>query len=68
MRVEDRVKSWHDKFLSQAGKEVLIKFVLLALPTYAMSVFKLPSKLCKEVSQLIARFWWGHMTNQKKVH
>jgi hypothetical protein len=28
-----------DKFLSQAGKEILIKEVVQAIPTYSMSVF-----------------------------
>ena len=45
--------------LSRAGKEVLIKAVAQAIPTYTMSVFQLPSKLCEELDGLYARFWWG---------
>ena len=44
---------------SRAGNEVLIKAVAQAIPTYTMSVFQLPSKLCEELDGLYARFWWG---------
>ncbi|CAN6581073.1 unnamed protein product [Malus baccata var. baccata] len=41
-RLESRLAGWAEQFLSQAGKEVLIKAVVMALPNYAMSCFKLP--------------------------
>uniref|UniRef100_A0A803NJP8 Reverse transcriptase n=1 Tax=Cannabis sativa TaxID=3483 RepID=A0A803NJP8_CANSA len=37
-----RVNSWDGKFLSRAGKEILLKTVIQSLLTYAMSVFLLP--------------------------
>lgn len=62
-RVEERLKKcvdgWPSKFLSLAGKEVLIKAVLQAVPTYAMSVFKFPSGLCNKLNSVVAKFWWG---------
>ncbi|KAF5463140.1 hypothetical protein F2P56_019079 [Juglans regia] len=57
-RVWQRISSWKNSFLSQAGKEVLIKAVLQSIPTYTMSVFKLPMKLCKDMNGLFSRFWW----------
>nr|XP_027120353.1 uncharacterized protein LOC113737302 [Coffea arabica] len=59
--IRDNIKknlgSWKQKLLSQAGKEVLLKPVTQAMPTYAMSCFKLPLKLCKELSAMMARYW-----------
>lgn len=54
-----KLQSWKGKLLSQGGREVLIKAVALSIPTYAMSCFKLPLGLCRELERLMARFWWG---------
>ncbi|GLT71411.1 hypothetical protein SLA2020_434320 [Shorea laevis] len=54
-------------FLSQAGKEILIKAVIQAIPTYTMSVFQLPKSLCKELNGLMNSFYWGHKANEKKI-
>ncbi|XP_027150081.1 uncharacterized protein LOC113750284 [Coffea eugenioides] len=54
--IQKKFGSWKQKLLNQAGKEILLKAVTLAMPTYAMSCFKLPLKLCKEISALMAIF------------
>nr|XP_027125355.1 uncharacterized protein LOC113741893 [Coffea arabica] len=41
-RVINRMCGWKERLLSNAGKEVLLKSVILALPAYAMSCCKLP--------------------------
>ncbi|XP_030936139.1 uncharacterized protein LOC115961274 [Quercus lobata] len=48
-RVWSKLMGWKEKLLSQAGREVLIKAVIQALPSFAMSYFKLPSTLCHEI-------------------
>ena len=62
----DRINGWKEKFLSHAGKEVLLKVVLQAIPTFTMSVFKLPKSLCQGINSLFSRFWWGHQNNGSK--
>jgi hypothetical protein len=67
-RVWSKLKGWKEKLISQAGREVLIKVVAQAIPTYAMSCFRLPAKLIKEIEVLIRRFWWGQSGEQGKMH
>ncbi|XP_042944738.1 uncharacterized mitochondrial protein AtMg00310-like [Carya illinoinensis] len=46
----------------------MIKAVLQAIPTYTISVFKLPKKLCHEINMLYSRFWWGKQQEGKCIH
>jgi hypothetical protein len=55
-KVWARLNDWKVKFLSQADKEILIKAIVQAIPTYSMSVFLLPISLCKELNVLMQRF------------
>ncbi|KAI5325441.1 PREDICTED: reverse mRNAase [Prunus dulcis] len=59
---------WSEQFLSQVGKEILIKAVAMAMPNYAMSCFKLPVSLCKEIEKDIARYWRHSNKKQKGIH
>ena len=54
--------------LSKAGKEVLIKAVAQSIPTYTMSVFQIPLKLCDELDAMCAKFWWRQVGNERKIH
>ena len=65
---QQRMASWKNKMLSNEGKKVLLKAITMALPTYAMSCFKLPGKLCKDISAMMARYWWGEDKGKKKMH
>jgi hypothetical protein len=67
-RVSKQVNDWKSKLLSQAGKEVLLKSVVQAIPTYSMSIFLLPKELCKEINKLMQNFWWGQNTKERRIH
>ena len=55
-RIWKRVQGWMEKCLSAGGKEVLIKSVAQAIPTYSMACFKLPRGLCEHINSLIRKF------------
>lgn len=58
-RVWDRIKRWNERDFSMAGREVLIKAVLQAIPTYIMSCFLIPKTILEEMESLIRQFWWN---------
>ncbi|XP_027182324.1 uncharacterized protein LOC113780749 [Coffea eugenioides] len=66
--VMNKMKGWKNKMLSSAGKEVLIKSVIQAMPNYAMASFKLPKGLCKDICKGIANFWWESTQQDRKMH
>ena len=55
-QVGRKIAGWKGKLLSNAGREILIKAVAQATPTYTMSVFKLPDSLCKELNSMMGNF------------
>ncbi|XP_052486336.1 uncharacterized protein LOC128041067 [Gossypium raimondii] len=67
-RIKQRIDNWSTHFLSQGGREVFIKSVLQAIPTYAMTCFLLPKSLCDEFDNLFARFWWQKGKGKKGIH
>ena len=70
-RIKDQLSrklaGWKGKLLSAAGKEILIKAVAQATPTYTMSCFKLLDSLCKDLSSLVSKFWWGQKSDERKI-
>ncbi|KAK2648728.1 hypothetical protein Ddye_016217 [Dipteronia dyeriana] len=63
-RVWDRVKGWKNKLFSSGGKEVLLKVVVQAIPTYSMPLFRFPKSLVDDLHRLSTRFWW----DQIRIH
>lgn len=61
------VQGWMEKCLSSGGKEVLIKSVAQAMPTYCMSCFKLSHGLCEHINGLLQKFWWGSRRGERKI-
>ncbi|GAU31848.1 hypothetical protein TSUD_114590 [Trifolium subterraneum] len=63
-RIWKRINSWRGCALSKAGKEIMIKSVLQAIPSYVMSMFILPASLIDDIEKMINAFWWrGGSTN-----
>ena len=66
-RVWKWVQGWMEQSLSARGKEILIKAVAQAIPTYSMSCFKLPRGLCEHINSVLRKFWWGSKEEKRKT-
>ncbi|KAA3456600.1 reverse transcriptase [Gossypium australe] len=67
-RISMCIEGWSNRMLSQGGKEVFIKSILQAIPTFAMSCFLLPNSLCKKMEGIFANFWWQKGKGKKGIH
>ncbi|XP_016702192.1 uncharacterized protein [Gossypium hirsutum] len=55
--VASRINSWSKRLLSKVGKEIFIKLILQAIPTYAFSIFFVPNGVLEELQSMIFRVW-----------
>lgn len=56
--VRTKLLSWKATYLSLGGRLTLLNSVLSSIPTYWMSVFKLPSWVIKEIDKVRRDFLW----------
>lgn len=70
--IEDRVlaklEGWKGNLLNQASKEILIKVVVQTIPSYVMSILKLPKTFSNSFTSAIAKFWWSSYGKQRGIH
>ena len=66
-QVGRKIASWKGKLLSPASREILIKALAQATPTYTMNYFKIPNSICNELNSLIYNFWWGQRDKERKL-
>jgi hypothetical protein len=43
--------------MSSGNKEILIKAMAQAIPTYVMSVFGLPALVCDDLTRMMRQYW-----------
>ncbi|KAL2937830.1 hypothetical protein RDABS01_021279 [Bienertia sinuspersici] len=67
-RIRKKIRGWKEQFLSRAGKEVLLKSVIQAIPTYIMSMYKIPVEVIGKMKAAMANFWWGGKDERRKFH
>lgn len=66
-RIKHRAISWSSKFLTRAGKLIMLRSVLSAMPSHAMSCYKLPQGLCDQIQTLMTRFWWDPTQEKRSM-
>lgn len=55
-KISNRIGTWSKKFITKAGREILLKTVAQSMPTYAMSTFLLPKTMCGDIERLLNRY------------
>ena len=52
-KVGKKLAGWKEKLLSIRGREIIIKAVAQAIPTYTMSCFQLPKSLYDDLEGIM---------------
>ena len=55
-KITNRALGWKEKYISKASRVILIKMVAHAIPTYSMSIFKIPRALCDAINSIVAKY------------
>ena len=66
-RLRKRLIDWSEQFVSSGNNEILIKAVAQAIPTYVMSVFRLPASVCDDLTRMMRQYWWGVENGKRKM-
>ena len=66
--VKGLIGGWCGREASCAGREILLKTVAQAVPTYSMSCFLLPVNTCNKMRTAIANYWWGSSADNRPAH
>jgi hypothetical protein len=65
-KLQDRVKRWTYRALNFAGRLVLTKAVLQAIPTYLLSVFPTPAGILQRIRTIQRNFLWRGAEDKNK--
>lgn len=63
-----KLEGWKGNLLNQAGKKVLIKVVIHAIPSYIMDILTLPKTFCYSLTSSVAKFMWKSSGKANDIH
>jgi len=66
-KMQKRLGSWKNRFLSAGGRLVLLNLVLNSIPIYYLSVFKMLKLVGRKLAKLQRRFLWGGVSDNPKI-
>lgn len=66
--MQGKIQEWNSSFLSNAGKDALIKSCVQAYPVYAMACFQFPHTFCINLIMKAIRFLWATGSKEKGIH
>ena len=67
-KMTKRVMGWKENLISKTSREILIKTVAQAIPTYSMGIFRIHKALCDTINSTLAKYWWEQIKDKKKIH
>ena len=67
-KVMNKLAGWKARFLSFAGRSVLVKLVMSSIPNYVMQAAALATHLCEKLDKINQDFLWGSTSEKRRLH
>ncbi|KAJ9708014.1 hypothetical protein PVL29_000195 [Vitis rotundifolia] len=67
-RFRKRLSLWKRQYLSKGGRLTLLQSTLSSLPTYFLSLFVIPKRVCARLEKIQRDFLWGGGALENKPH
>ena len=67
-KVMSKLAGWKARFLSFAGRAVLVKSVMSTIPNYIIQVTALLTHLCDKLNKINRDFLWGSTSEKRRLH
>ena len=67
-RFRKRLAKWKRQYISKGGRLTLIRSTVSNMPTYVMSLFRLPRKVKIILEKIQRDFLWGGGNLERKIH
>ena len=66
--LRERLAAWKKRYITKAGRLVLVKSTLASIPIYLLSLFVIPCSIREEIEQIARNFLWGTTEEKKQFH
>lgn len=67
VRLRECLVKWKSRFISRAGRIVLIKSVFNSLPLYFLNLFQVPGCVVEEIDRIRRSFFWAKDPIERKL-
>lgn len=64
-KINSKIKGWHNRFFSFAGKIILIKSVLASIPVHTLSCMVIPKSVSRRIENQLKTFLWANQGQQR---
>ncbi|RVX07581.1 putative ribonuclease H protein [Vitis vinifera] len=67
-RMRKRLAQWKRQYISKGGRITLIKSTLASIPTYFLSLIRIPKSVTRRIEKIQRDFLWGGGRLERKAH
>jgi hypothetical protein len=64
--IKKLVNGYVCKKMSSASREIVVKAICEAIPTYLISCFRLSKKMCKNITSVVSRFGGEELNKRRR--